>query len=54
MKAFTRPRSIVTVLLAVLALTAFPFSASANHSWNGYHWARTSNPGSCGLRGEGP
>jgi len=19
-------------------------SASANHSWNGYHWARTSNP----------
>jgi hypothetical protein len=32
----------VFVLIAVLA--AFPFSASANHSWGGYHWARTSNP----------
>jgi hypothetical protein len=29
-------------LIAVVA--AFPFSASANHSWNGYHWARTANP----------
>jgi hypothetical protein len=32
----------VVVLIAVLA--AFPFSAGASHSWNGYHWARTSNP----------
>jgi hypothetical protein len=30
------------VLIAMLA--AFPFSAGANHSWGGYHWARTSNP----------
>jgi hypothetical protein len=29
------------VILAVLALTAV---TSANHSWNGYHWARQSNP----------
>src|SRR6185503_20298294 len=33
---------VIFVLIAMLA--AFPFSASANHSWNGYHWARTSNP----------
>jgi len=30
-------------LVAVFAL-AFPLSASATHSWGGYHWARTSNP----------
>jgi len=33
---------VIFILIAMLA--AFPFSASANHSWNGYHWARTSNP----------
>lgn len=33
------------VLAAVVALTfAFPAAATANHSWGGYHWARTSNP----------
>jgi hypothetical protein len=35
-------------LVALLALTAFAaFAAVAyarDHSWNGYHWARTSNP----------
>ncbi|MDQ6891202.1 MAG: hypothetical protein M3167_00785 [Acidobacteriota bacterium] len=31
------------VLLAIL-VTAFPSMALANHSWGGYHWARTSNP----------
>ena len=33
--------------VALLAGAAAAFSAvpaSANHSWNGYHWARTSNP----------
>jgi hypothetical protein len=30
--------------LAVASLLAFPGLASANHSWGGYHWARTSNP----------
>lgn len=29
-------------LIAVLA--AFPFSASASHSWGNYHWARKANP----------
>lgn len=33
------------VLAVVIALTfGLPAAASANHSWNGYHWARTSNP----------
>ena len=32
------------VLVLVLALTAFPASVSASHSWGNYHWARTSNP----------
>lgn len=27
-----------------VAFAAFPSATSANHSWNGYHWARTSNP----------
>ena len=34
--------------LAVLAVTALalaiPSAVLANHSWGGYHWARTSNP----------
>jgi hypothetical protein len=33
------------LLVLVLAVAAFPTaSASANHSWGKYHWARTSNP----------
>src|SRR3990172_628162 len=31
-------------LLTLFALVAFPYSASANHAWGNYHWARTSNP----------
>ena len=35
----------IFLLLLVLAVAAFPSaSASANHSWGNYHWARTSNP----------
>jgi hypothetical protein len=33
------------LLVLILALTAFPSSsASANHAWGSYHWARTANP----------
>jgi hypothetical protein len=35
---------ILSALAALLALVAFSPLAQANHSWNGYHWARTSNP----------
>lgn len=36
-------RRIVAVMV-VLAFAAFPIVTLANHSWGGYHWARTSNP----------
>jgi hypothetical protein len=35
---------IMSALAALVTLVAFSPSAQANHSWNGYHWARTSNP----------
>ena len=43
---FRKKSSFLFVLVLVLAfaLAAFPLSVSASHSWNGYHWARTSNP----------
>jgi hypothetical protein len=34
--------SVAVLFGAVAAFSAIP--ASANHSWNGYHWARTANP----------
>jgi hypothetical protein len=33
-----------TVVAIVLAASAFGSIAYANHSWGGYHWARTANP----------
>jgi hypothetical protein len=35
---------ITSALAALLALVAFSPAAQAHHSWNKYHWARTSNP----------
>ena len=37
-------RRLLMALLVSLAFAAFPAFTYANHSWNGYHWARTSNP----------
>src|SRR6266496_373108 len=37
-------RSALALALVCLSLAMFPAVASANHSWNGYHWARQSNP----------
>ncbi|MBI4310465.1 MAG: hypothetical protein HY681_01680 [Chloroflexi bacterium] len=34
----------IGILLGIIALAVVPLVASASHSWNGYHWARTSNP----------
>ncbi len=34
----------ITVAALTLAATVFPNLLFANHSWNGYHWARTANP----------
>jgi hypothetical protein len=49
MSALTRLRLPIAILIAVvfaalLALAAWSSTAEANHSWGGYHWARTSNP----------
>jgi hypothetical protein len=35
---------IISIFAVLAVMAAFPFSASANHSWGSYHWARTSNP----------
>jgi hypothetical protein len=35
---------MVPAILLVSILVIFPAVTFANHSWNGYHWARTSNP----------
>jgi len=44
-RMFVTPRrKVVFVVLAALALVALPALVMATHSWNGYHWARTSNP----------
>ncbi len=41
----TRKHSrLLVVVVALLVLAALPLAASANHSWGGYHWARTANP----------
>jgi len=37
-------RRTLVVAVGVFALVALATVASADHSWNGYHWARQSNP----------
>jgi hypothetical protein len=39
-----RVKMLAVVATAALATLATPGTAQANHSWGGYHWARTSNP----------
>ena len=43
MTAWIRYRTFAALAVAVV-LVGFQPSMSANHSWGGYHWARTSNP----------
>ena len=40
----TTVRRTVYLVLALSAAIALPTLVLAHHSWNGYHWARTSNP----------
>lgn len=37
-------RPVFVAACVAVALAAFSSTGSANHSWNGYHWARTSSP----------
>ena len=34
----------LAVALGLVAALALPGGVAANHSWGGYHWARTANP----------
>src|SRR5687767_7524731 len=40
----TRTLRSIAILGSLAILAAIPATAQASHSWNGYHWARTSNP----------
>ncbi len=44
MKTKMQAVKLVIVLAAFFAVAIFPINSYANHSWNNYHWARTSNP----------
>ena len=35
---------ISVVIVAFVAIIGFGYTVEANHSWESYHWARTSNP----------
>ncbi len=37
-------KAFAVVSVTALAALAAPGAANASHSWNGYHWARASNP----------
>ncbi|MBA3356751.1 MAG: hypothetical protein H0U18_12615 [Pyrinomonadaceae bacterium] len=37
-------QTTLAAMLVLLIFAALTTVTSANHSWNGYHWARTSNP----------
>lgn len=36
--------ALFLIFAAIVFSVLLPVTASANHSWGGYHWARTSNP----------
>jgi hypothetical protein len=38
------PRRLLGTALLAIAISALPSLVLGNHSWGGYHWARTSNP----------
>ncbi len=41
---FRAPRRTALLAAGLALVLVAPASVSANHSWGGYHWARTSNP----------
>ncbi|RPH54448.1 hypothetical protein EHM82_06840, partial [bacterium] len=43
-KSVRRHSRLLIAVFALAVLTAVPMVTLANHSWGGYHWARTSNP----------
>lgn len=43
-KSVRRHSRLLVAVFALVVLAAVPMVTLANHSWGGYHWARTSNP----------
>src|SRR3989344_9104340 len=39
-----KPFFISLFALTIIVTSSFAFTASSNHSWGNYHWARTANP----------
>jgi hypothetical protein len=44
MKMKGRHPLVVGAVISIAVVTLFPSAATGSHSWNGFHWARTSNP----------
>ena len=44
MKSVVKAFKLSMMLAAMYAVLMLPTVSMANHSWGGYHWARTSNP----------
>ncbi len=44
MNSKTQAVKLVIVLVAFFAVALSPINSYADHDWNNYHWARTSNP----------
>ena len=44
-----KKRAAAALILSLIGAVVFQATPSANHSWNGYHWARTRNPFSLNL-----
>lgn len=41
---FKSSRRVSLIPVALAAVASYTAITHASHSWNGYHWARTSNP----------
>src|SRR5262245_12580792 len=39
-----KPSTVLSIVVDVSAIVGWESVGSANHSWGGYHWARTANP----------
>lgn len=44
MRVSKRPSALLVLVVTTLSLVASPMAVGATHSWDGYHWARTTNP----------
>src|SRR5215207_1679842 len=43
-RSYSMSKRLLLTVFVLIAVAAIPTISMANHSWGGYHWARTSNP----------